>query len=262
LEELRDRQKPNILCLQETKVHDEMYPHAAVEEASGFGSATHGQKGHYGVATLTKVPPQTVQRGFSADTEDAQRRLIITHHALSDGRHLTVVNGYFPQGENVSHETKWPAKRKFYADLTHWLETESNPDDLLVILGDFNIAPVDEDIGIGDKNAQRWLREGKSAFQPEERAWFEKLRAWGLTDSYRHLYPGTDNRYSWFDYRSRGFEDDPKRGLRIDHILVSKPLVPLIKGAGIDYETRGTLKPSDHAPVWLDLDLTLANLAL
>lgn len=262
LEALRDRQKPDILCLQEIKVHDDMYPHPAVEAASGFGSVTHGQKGHYGVATLTAEPPQTVQRGFDGDSEDDQKRLIITHHPLNDGRHLTVINGYFPQGENVGHETKWPAKRKFYADLTQWLETEAKPDDLLVILGDFNIAPVDEDIGIGEKNAQRWLREGKSAFQPEERAWFEKLRTWGLTDSYRHLYPDTNDRFSWFDYRSRGFEDDPKRGLRIDHIMVSQPLVPLITGAGIDYETRGLEKPSDHAPVWLDLDLTLGHLAL
>ncbi|HET8905085.1 MAG TPA: exodeoxyribonuclease III, partial [Saccharospirillum sp.] len=71
-----------------------------------------------------------------------------------------------------------------------------------------------------------------------------------------------NDRFSWFDYRSRGFEDDPKRGLRIDHIMVSQPLVPLIKGAGIDYETRSLEKPSDHAPVWLDLDLKLGHLAL
>ncbi|MEX1215788.1 exodeoxyribonuclease III [Saccharospirillum sp.] len=262
LEALRDQQKPDILCLQEIKVHDDMYPHPDVEAASGFGSVTHGQKGHYGVATLTAEPPRTVQRGFSGDTEDDQKRLIITHHPLTDGRHLTVINGYFPQGENISHLTKWSAKRKFYADLSRWLDTEAKPDDLLVILGDFNVAPVDEDIGIGEKNAQRWLREGKSAFQPEERAWFEKLRAWGLTDSYRHLYPDSNDRFSWFDYRSRGFEDDPKRGLRIDHIMVSQPLVPLIEDAGIDYKTRSLEKPSDHAPVWLDLDLTLAKLAL
>lgn len=258
LEALRDHQKPDILCLQEIKVHDDMYPHDAVSEASGMESLTWGQKGHFGVSTLSKQASTSFEKGFPDDGEDAHRRMLTSHHPLKDGRTLTVLNGYFPQGENVKHETKWPAKRKFYADLLNWLETKADPNDLIVILGDFNIAPVDNDIGIGDQNAQRWLREGKSAFQPEEREWFEKIRHWGFTDSYRHLYPDVNDRFSWFDYRSKGFDDDPKRGLRIDHILVTQPLVPLIKDAGIDYETRGMEKPSDHAPVWLDLDLELA----
>lgn len=255
---IREQQDPDILCLQETKVHDEVYPHEAVLEASGLNSVVWGQKGHYGVATLSREPLEDFQLGFPHDGEDAQRRMVISRHPLADGRVLTVLNGYFPQGENIKHETKWPDKRKFYQDLMHWLETEASSDDLIVILGDFNVAPVDEDIGIGDKNAQRWLREGKSAFQPEEREWFEKIRAWGMTDSYRELYPEINDRFSWFDYRSKGFDDEPKRGLRIDHILVSRPLVDLIREAGIDYQVRGMEKPSDHAPVWLDLELELA----
>ncbi|WP_108127073.1 exodeoxyribonuclease III [Saccharospirillum mangrovi] len=258
LEALRKVQDPDILCLQEIKVHDDIYPHAEVEQASGLSSVTWGQKGHYGVATLSRIAPQSVERGFPGDEDDAQRRMLISRHALADGRTLTVLNGYFPQGESIHHETKWPAKRRFYADLLNWLETNATPDDLIVILGDFNIAPVDEDLGIGEKNVARWLREGKSAFQPEERGWFEKLRAWGLTDSYRHLYPSNNDRFSWFDYRSKGFEDTPKRGLRIDHLLITQPLVPLIRGAGIDYDIRGLERPSDHAPAWLDLDLKLA----
>lgn len=258
LEALRAAQDPDILCLQEIKVHDDVYPHADVASATGLSSVTWGQKGHYGVATLSRSAPQSVIRGFPDDEDDAHRRMLISRHALADGNTLTVLNGYFPQGESIHHETKWPAKRRFYADLLNWLETNVTPDDPIIILGDFNIAPVDEDLGIGDKNVQRWLREGKSAFQPEERGWFEKLRAWGLTDSYRHLYPDSNDRFSWFDYRSKGFEDSPKRGLRIDHLLVSQPLVPLIRGAGIDYDIRGLERPSDHAPAWLDLELKLA----
>lgn len=258
LSALKATHDPDILCLQEIKVHSESYPHEEIKQYSGLESQVFGQKAHHGVATLTRRPV-VAQFGFDTDTEDDQRRLIITRHPTEDGRTLTVVNGYFPQGESNKHETKWPAKRKFYSDLIAWLNSNASPDDLLIVLGDFNIAPVDADIGIGEKNAKRWLKEGKSAFLPEERAWFEQVRAWGLHDSFRTIEPNTDDRFSWFDYRSRGFEDSPKRGLRIDLIMVSEPLVPLIKSVGIDYETRGLEKPSDHAPAWLELDLALAG---
>ncbi|MBU2863250.1 exodeoxyribonuclease III [Reinekea forsetii] len=254
---LKAQHDPDILCLQEIKVHSDLYPHEDVQAASGLVSQTWGQKAHHGVATLTRTPVEYTC-GYPTDSEDDQRRLIITQHPLVNGQLLTVINGYFPQGESNKHETKWPAKRKFYADLLAWLNTNVTPDDLVIILGDFNIAPVDNDIGIGEKNAKRWLREGKSAFLPEEREWFERIRDWGFIDSYRHLYPEVNDRFSWFDYRSKGFDDNPKRGLRIDQIMITKPLVPLIKEAGIDYDTRGLEKPSDHAPIWLTLDIELA----
>lgn len=257
LEELKSTQDPDILALQEIKVHSDMYPHDDVQNASGLVSQVFGQKAHHGVATLTRASVEH-ECGFPTDEEDDQRRLIITRHPTRSGKDLVVINGYFPQGESNKHETKWPAKRKFYADLLDWLNTKVTPEDWVVVVGDFNIAPVDEDIGIGEKNAKRWLKEGKSAFLPEEREWFEKIRSWGLTDSYRHLYPETNDRFSWFDYRSKGFDDEPKRGLRIDHLMITESLVPLIKSAGIDYHIRGMEKPSDHAPAWLELDLELA----
>lgn len=257
LEELKRTQDPDIIGLQEIKVHSDLYPHEDVALSSGMFSQVYGQKAHHGVATLTRQPVEH-KSGFPTDSEDDQRRLIITRHPTSLGKTLTVINGYFPQGESNKHVTKWPAKRKFYADLLSWLETNVTPDDFVVVLGDFNIAPVDEDIGIGEKNAKRWLKEGKSAFLPEEREWFERIRNWGLVDSYRHQNPSKDDEFSWFDYRSKGFDDEPKRGLRIDHIMISPPLVPLIKSTGIDYHIRGMEKPSDHAPAWLELDLELA----
>ena len=257
LEALRKTQDPDILALQEIKVHSDQYPHDDIFSASGLISQVHGQKAHHGVATLTRSAVKH-QCGYPTDQEDDQRRLIITRHPTIDGRQLTVINGYFPQGENIKHDTKWPAKEKFYADLLSWLTEHASPDELLIVVGDFNVAPVDNDIGIGEKNAQRWLKEGKSAFLPEERAWFEQLREWGLIDSYRHKNPNITDRFSWFDYRSKGFDDHPKRGLRIDHLLITKPLVPLIRNTGIDYHIRGMEKPSDHAPAWLELDLELA----
>ncbi|TXR53475.1 exodeoxyribonuclease III [Reinekea thalattae] len=257
LDAIRTSHDPDILALQEIKVHSDLYPHDDVSQHSGLVSQVWGQKSHHGVATLTRQPVEH-ECGFPSDVEDDQRRLIITRHPTKDGRTLTVINGYFPQGESNKHETKWPAKRKFYADLLSWLESNVTPDDLVIVLGDFNVAPVDADIGIGEKNAKRWLREGKSAFLPEEREWFERIRNWGLVDSYRQVNPESSELLSWFDYRSKGFDDEPKRGLRIDHIMITAPLVPLIQEVGIDYQIRGMEKPSDHAPAWLSLDLDLA----
>jgi exodeoxyribonuclease-3 len=123
----------------------------------------------------------------------------------------------------------------------------------LAVLGDFNVAPLDADIGIGADNARRWLRTGKTSFLPEERAWFQELLDWGLTDAFRALHPEIDDRFSWFDYRSRGFEADPRRGLRIDHLLLSRPLMEHCQSAGIDYGIRAMERPSDHCPVWVEL---------
>ena len=118
-------------------------------------------------------------------------------------------------------------------------------------MGDMNVAPEDIDVGIKPENAKRWIKTGKCAFLPEERQWLQNLKSWGLEDSFR-VMNSEDNSYSWFDYRSRGFEQDPKRGLRIDLILASPAAMNLLSGTGIDTVARGYEKPSDHCPVWAD----------
>ena len=122
-------------------------------------------------------------------------------------------------------------------------------------MGDLNISPEDSDVGIGEANAKRWLKSGKCSFLPEEREWLGQLKQWGLYDTFRCKYPQVDDRFSWFDYRSRGFEAEPKRGLRIDLILVTQPLLKSCEDAGIDYDIRGMMKPSDHCPVWATFSL-------
>ena len=117
-------------------------------------------------------------------------------------------------------------------------------------MGDLNISPQDIDIGIGEENRKRWLRTGKCSFLPEEREWLNQLTSWGLKDTFREIYPNIDNKFSWFDYRSRAFNDNPKRGLRIDQIWVTENLSNHIQDVGIDYSIRGMEKPSDHAPIW------------
>ncbi|MFZ5723331.1 MAG: exodeoxyribonuclease III [Pseudomonadota bacterium] len=248
---LVERHAPEVIGLQETKVADDEFPLAEVQ-ALGYEVAFHGQKGHYGVALLSRSAPLQVMRGLPGDPDDAQRRLIGIRIPCGD-RTLTVLNGYFPQGENRSHPVKFPGKERFYAGITDYLRTQFSPDEPLVLMGDFNIAPQDIDIGIGDSNRKRWLKEGHCSFLPEERTWFAELAGWGLIDSWRHLNPTRDDRYSWFDYRSRGFEQQPPRGLRIDMIMASRALAPAIRDAGIDYDARAMEKPSDHCPLWLDI---------
>lgn len=258
LAELIASHQPDVIGLQEIKVADEQFPEQMVRDL-GYEVYYHGQKGHYGVALLSRLPALEIHRGFTEDGEDAQRRFIWGVFADSNGTPITVMNGYFPQGENQSHPTKFPAKEKFYADLQQLLETRFTPEDALVVMGDFNIAPEDTDVGIGEHNAKRWLRTGKCCFLPQEREWMQTLMGWGLEDSYRVLYPKVDDRFSWFDYRSRGFADEPKRGLRIDMIMTTPALRSRILAAGIDYELRAMEKPSDHAPVWLELSAQSAS---
>ena len=253
LESLKQRLDADIIGLQEVKATEEQYPFADIEQI-GYQSQVHAQKAHYGVATLATSGALNVQKGFPTDDEDSQKRFIHTQHALPTGETLHVLNGYFPQGENREHETKFPAKKRYYQDLLAYLKDNFSPSDNVLVMGDYNVAPLDKDIGIGPQNAKRWLRTGKCAFLPEEREWVQALADWGLIDSYRMQNPEVDNRFSWFDYRSKGFDDDPKRGLRIDLIMVTQPLADRLINTGIDYETRAMEKPSDHAPIFVEFD--------
>lgn len=251
LKALIDRHNPEFIGLQETKVQDHDFPIEAINEL-GYEVIFMGQKTHYGVALLSKTKPISVKYGFEGDTEESQKRFIGGVFNVN-GKKLHCYNGYFPQGESIHHETKYPAKERFYADLTAFLQS-IDESEAVIVMGDFNVAPVDNDIGIGADSVKRWLKQGKTSFLPEEREWFERLIALGYSDSFRQCHPDIDNQFSWFDYRSKGFEREPRRGLRIDQILVSKHLESFIIDAGIDEDIRGMTKPSDHAPIWLKLN--------
>lgn len=253
LQALTDQQAPDIIGLQETKVQDHEFPSEALAEM-GYESIFMGQKTHYGVALLYRKGIELVhhQKGWSSDDEDAQKRMIIGDFKLENGEEVRVINGYFPQGENREHPVKFPAKVKFYADLMHYLETACSPSANIAVIGDFNISPTDLDIGIGEPNRKRWLRDGKTSFLPEERAMWQRLIDWGLIDTFRTLHPEEDNVFSWFDYRSRGFDREPRRGLRIDTVLATPSLNSKAISSEVGYDIRGMEKPSDHAPVWTE----------
>lgn len=247
LEAVINQYQPDVLGLQEIKVADEAFPYELVEQF-GYHIFHYGQKAHYGVALLTKQAPKAVRKGFPTDSEDAQRRIIMADFDTPLGS-LTVINGYFPQGESRQHETKFPAKQKFYQDLLSYIQQDL-PSENVVIMGDMNISPTDLDIGIGEENRKRWLRTGKCSFLPEEREWYQRLYDLGLVDTFRYLNPTVNDKFSWFDYRSKGFDDN--RGLRIDHILANQRLAQHCINTGIALDIRAMDKPSDHAPVWAE----------
>jgi exodeoxyribonuclease-3 len=252
LSEVISEHQPDIIGLQETKVSNEEFPYDAIK-ALGYEAHIHGQKGHYGVAFLSKIAASKVQCGFPTDDSKSQKRMI---HGVFEvkGKQFHVIDCYFPQGEDRAHPTKFPAKQKFYGDLLKYLNDNFTEQDAVIVMGDMNVALHDIDIGIKPENAKRWIKTGKSAFLPEEREWLQSLLDWGLVDSYRADNP-EDDTYSWFDYRSRGFEQEPKRGLRIDYILASGAAMTLRTETGIDLQARGHKKPSDHCPIWIDIEL-------
>ncbi|SMF39053.1 Exodeoxyribonuclease III [Alteromonadaceae bacterium Bs31] len=251
VDEIIEKYRPDFIGIQETKVTDENFPQ---EELSSWGYhlAFTGQKTHYGVALLSRHPFEHVQKGFPSDSADAQKRFIAATVKVKH-QTVTVMNGYFPQGENSAHPVKYPLKRQFYADLQSYLEQHHKPDQAIILMGDLNIAPTDLDVGMSESDAKRWLSAGSCSFLAEEREWFNRLISWGFEDTYRLLNENTEE-YSWFDYRTRGFDRSPKRGLRIDFVLSTPALSHRCIDSGIDLEIRAMEKPSDHCPVWAEFD--------
>ncbi|MBK4764905.1 MAG: exodeoxyribonuclease III [Pantoea sp. Brub] len=246
LETLIKKHEPDIIGLQETKVQDDLFPHDYINTL-GYHSFYHGEKRHYGVAILTKIHPIKIFKGFPAEEENVQRRLITIEISSNIGN-IIVINGYFPQGENRNNKIKFTKKKDFFYDLKNYLIQRLEKNKLIIIMGDMNISYNDIDIGIGEKNRQRWLRIGKCSFLPEEREWMNNLLQLGFIDTWRNHHPHINNCFSWFDYRSKGFIEN--RGLRVDLLLASEKLAAYCIDSGIDYDIRGMMKPSDHAPIW------------
>ncbi|MBK4775421.1 exodeoxyribonuclease III [Candidatus Pantoea edessiphila] len=247
LKEIIKFHTPDIIGLQETKVDDTMFPIRDLMNL-GYEFFYYGQKKHYGVAIFTKIMPVTILKGFPTDNIYSERRLIIVEIPSPIGN-IVVINGYFPQGENRNHPTKFSAKKKFFCDLRNYLLEILIMNKFVLIMGDINITGTDLDIGIGEQNRKRWLQMGKCGFLPEEREWISSLFKVGMIDIWRQQHPKINNCFSWFDYRSKGFYEN--RGLRIDLLLVTKELASYCIATGIDYAIRSMDKSSDHAPVWL-----------
>jgi len=230
--------QPDVLCLQETKQEDSKFPYAELS-AAGYESIHLGQKTYNGVAILSRYPLQDIQYGIPGFV-DAQMRLIAA--TIND---IRVVCVYIPNGQSLDSE-KYIYKLGWLTAMTIWLKTELEKYPKLMLLGDYNIAPEDRDV----HDPQAWI--GQVLVSEAERAAFAELIKLGLHDSFR-LFEQEEKSFSWWDYRMAGFRRN--LGMRIDHILVSEPLVVDCKASWIDKAPRKLERPSDHTPVVLEIAL-------
>ena len=234
--------EPDVLCLQETKVSDDLFPLQAFEQI-GYHCAISGQKAYNGVALISREPLEDVQVGFDALLPDAgplseQKRVI---SGLLDG--VRILNLYVPNGSSLKSE-KYPYKLEWLACLQRYLAVQEEQGDPLCMVGDFNIGLEDRDL----PDPQR-LSGTIMASDPERTALRAAL-ADRLTDVFRVFEPGSGH-WSWWDYRSGAWDRD--LGWRIDHIYLSEELVACATSSVIDKAVRGNERPSDHAPVVVNL---------
>jgi exodeoxyribonuclease-3 len=230
------REAPDVVALQETKTEDAKFPHAAFHEL-GYHAVCAGQKTYNGVAILAREPPRE-SRADIPGFDDPQRRVL----AASVGD-LRVVNLYVVNGQDVGSD-KYAYKLDWLAKVRAYLAAEMQRFPQMIVLGDFNIAPDDRDV----HDPELW-RERILCSTPE-RAALRGLFDLGLHDSFR-LFEPAGGHYSWWDYRQAAFRRN--LGLRIDLILASEALRARCRGAGIDRTPRSWERPSDHAPVTLEL---------
>jgi exodeoxyribonuclease-3 len=227
---------PDVLVLQETKLTDDKFPHAALE-AAGYHAHAFGQKTYNGVALLSRHEASELTRNIPG-FDDEQARVIA---ATTAG--LRVVGAYFPNGQAPDSD-KFAYKLRWLEALAQWLAGELSRCPALLLLGDFNIAPEDRDV----YDPVAWA--GQIHCTDEERAAFRRLLGLGLLDAFR-MFEQPDKSWTWWDYRNLAFRKN--QGLRIDHILVGSALSGRVERCVIDKGPRRNERPSDHAPVWVEL---------
>jgi len=229
--------KPDIVCLQETKCPDEQFPVLALQ-AAGYHSVYHGEKSYNGVAILSKNESRDVRPSLCDEVVDPQARVI-----AATVSNIRVFSVYAPNGRAVGSPA-YDYKINWYGRLRACLSKEESAD--LIVCGDFNVAP--EDVDVHDPELWR----GAIMCSNGERTAFRQLCEGSLKDTLR-LHHKEGGLFSWWDYRMLSFPKN--RGLRIDAILASKSLARRCAAAGIDRELRKGKEPSDHAPVWAEFDL-------
>ncbi len=227
------RHEPDIICLQELKVTDDVFPLDDIK-AADFNAAVFGQKTYNGVAILSRSDMKDVRRGFDDGVEDTHSRLISAEIAG-----VRIINGYFPNGGTVGSD-KWQYKLAWLSRMRKLLDRDFEKNQPLLVCGDTNVAIDDKDVAYPDA----WADTVHCV--PEARQALHQVIDWGLRDVFREKHPEGD-RYSWWDYRRLGFQRGD--GLRIDHILTTSVLADQCTSAEIDRDERKGEKPSDHAPV-------------
>ena len=230
--------QPDVLALQETKVMDEMFPFD-VFASLGYQANIYGQKSYNGVALLSKEKPKVCKKGIDGFT-DEQTRVISGIY-----KDITIIDVYIPNGQSVGSE-KFEYKMKWLKHLHDYLTALIKTDQKIIVLGDFNIAPQNQDV----HDPEAW--KGKVLCSDTERAWFKKIEQIGFIDSFR-LFDQEENLFSWWDYRAAAYRR--KMGMRIDLILISEALKKNCIKSYIDEAPRTLERPSDHTPVLIELSL-------
>ncbi|MCK4412246.1 MAG: exodeoxyribonuclease III [Candidatus Eisenbacteria sp.] len=238
LEAWLGHERPDLLCMQESKVTDELFPRETLE-ALGYRLDVFGQKTYNGVALAARKPVSDIVRGLPDDSPDAERRLI---SATLEG--IRIVNVYVPNGTALG-TPRFTFKLEWFARLREMLAATASPDDPLLLCGDFNVAPEDRDV----HDPEKW--RGRLLFHPAEHAALRPLFEWGLIDAFRALHPEA-RQFTWWDYRAGAFHRG--WGLRIDLMLMTPSLAARCREVRIDREARKGEKPSDHAPVIAEID--------
>lgn len=237
LKALLERHQPDLLCIQETKVQDEHFPHEDLV-GTGYQATVFGQKSYNGVCFIHREPITDVRMGFDGNPAPEQARVI---SCLLGG--VRVINCYVVNGESPD-SPKFSLKMAWMDALRTWIAAQFDPTDQVLVLGDFNVCPDDRDV----YDPVKW--QGKIHCTPEERAQVQAFKDWGLVDLQRELSPD-EGPFTWWGYRfgafSRGW------GLRIDLLLATPALRDRLVDVVVDRderkETTGEGKPSDHAPV-------------
>jgi exodeoxyribonuclease III len=240
---------PDIVCLQEIKCVDEAFPREAIE-ALGYNVVTHGQKTFNGVALLSKYKFETTPRLAKLaddDEEDVQARFLEGVVSLKSGV-IRVACLYLPNGNPVGTD-KYPYKLRWMSRLLKYSREQLKTEEPLVLAGDFNVIPAPPDV----HNPAAWVND--ALFKPETRESFQALLGLGLTDALRAVTdePG---QYTFWDYQAGAWQKN--WGIRIDHMLLSPQASDRLTNVGIDKYVRAWEKPSDHVPIWIDLDLEAA----
>lgn len=235
--------KPDIVCLQETKCVDDAFPRLEFESL-GYNVAVHGQKTFNGVALLSKFPFDEVKSGLPGDDGDDHARFIEGVVSTATGA-LRVASIYLPNG-NPPDTEKYPYKLRWMKRLAAYARDRLAFEELLIMAGDYNVIPTAADA----KNPKIWT--GDALFLPKTHDEFRALVNLGLTDALRATTdePGL---YTFWDYQAGAWQKN--NGIRIDHLLLSPLAADKLSGAGIDKHVRAWEKPSDHVPVWIDLEI-------
>lgn len=233
---------PDVICLQEIKSIDENFPRLEFEEL-GYNVATHGQKGFNGVAIMSKHALEDVTPRLPGDEDDVQARYLEATIAV-DGTAIRVASIYLPNGNPISTE-KFTYKQAWMDRLLSRMDVLRADEMPVVLAGDYNIIPDPQDA----KRPEAWT--GDALFQPESRNFYRRYLNAGYTDAIRACHP-TAGVYTFWDYQAGAFQKDD--GIRIDHLLLSPQATDRMQAAGIDRFTRAWEKPSDHVPVWVELN--------